>query len=190
MEANEFGIDKLGRPCKDLYCMNLCFEIARKSLDPSTKHGCLAIDEDGIILSAGYNSPPQDSKDEEVPLTRPEKYLYFEHSERNCIYLASRKQVSLKNSVFYITGFHCTDCVRGMMEAKVRKIIYGTYNSIMTDSEEYLNKYKKFIKICSIIISRFKYDEGLYRFNPRIRKIVEEKEVSNIDFEWNGWQDK
>ena len=185
MKIDEFGIDKLGRPCKDLYCMNLCFEIARKSLDPSTKHGCLAIDEDGIILSAGYNSPPQNSIDEEIPLTRPEKYDYFLHAEKNCILLASRKEVSLKNSIFYITGFPCTDCVRGMMQAKVRRIIYGPYNSIMTDSEEYLDKYKKMLKIRSISINRFKYDEGLYRFNPRIRKIVEEREISNINFEWN-----
>ncbi len=186
MLTNMLGIDVLGRPCRDLYCMNLCFEIARKSLDPSSKCGSLAIDEEGIILSAGYNSPPQGSLDKEIPLTRPEKYLYFEHSERNCIYLASRKQTCLKDSTFYITGFPCTDCLRGMMQARVKEIVYGPYNAVMTNSKEYLAQYPKLLKGSKIIIRRFIYDEGLFQFNPRIREIIaEKKDIADINFEWN-----
>ena len=186
MKVDEFGIDELGRPCKDLFCMNLCFEIARKSLDPSTKHGCLAVDEDGVILSAGYNSPPQGSVDEEIPLTRPEKYDYFIHSESNCIILASRKETSLKNSTFYITGFPCIICLGGMLQAKVSKIIYGPYSSVMTDSKEYLKKYPLLLKGQSLILQKFKYEEGLYRFNNRIRHVISQRETSIIDFEWNA----
>lgn len=182
---DKYGIDNLGRPCKDLYCMNLCFEIARKSLDPSTKHGCLAVSTDGGILSAGYNSPPQGSIDEEVPLTRPEKYVFFEHSERNCIYMASRNGTRLENSIFYITGFPCTDCLRAMIQVKVSEIVYGPYNSIMTDSEEYMVKVKALLKGQNIVIRRFIFDKGLYRFNPRVKKLIEEREVADIDFEWN-----
>lgn len=182
---DEFGIDHLNRPCVDLYCMNLCFEIARKSLDPSTKHGCLAISTDGGILSAGYNSPPQGSVDEEIPLTRPEKYIFFEHSEKNCIFMASRGNTRLKDSVFYVTGFPCTNCMRGMIQVKVLKIVYGPYHSVMTDNEEHLNIMKKLLKGQKIIIERFKYDEGLYRFNPRVKTLIEEREIADIDFEWN-----
>ena len=152
-KIDDLGFDQLKRPCVDLYCMSLAFEIARKSLDPSSKHGCLAIDgEDGTILSAGYNSPPQGAADADIPLTRPEKYIYFEHSERNCIYLASRKQTSLKDSIFYITGFPCSDCVRGMIQARVKKIVYGPYNSVMTNYEEYLERYPILLKRQKIII--------------------------------------
>ena len=184
---DEFGIDELGRPCRDLYCMNLCFEIARKSLDPSTKHGCLAISSSGGILSAGYNSPPQGSIDSQVPLTRPEKYIFFEHSERNCIYMASRNETCLEGSIFYITGFPCTDCLRAMIQVKVSKIVYGPYNSIMTDSQEYMDRVRMLLKGQEIDIRRFKYDEGLYVFNPRIKALIEEREVADINFHWiNG----
>lgn len=182
---DEMGMDNLGRPCMDLYCMNLCFEIARKSLDPSSKHGCLAIDPEGGILSAGYNSPPQGSIDAEIPLTRPEKYTYFEHSERNCIYMATHHNTPLVGSVFYITGFPCIECVRAMIQVRVKKIIYGPYNSVMTDDEEYMGKYPILLKEQPIIIKRFKYDEGLYKFNPRVETLIEQREIADISFGYN-----
>ncbi len=182
---DEFGIDNLGRPCKDLYCMNLCFEIARRSIDPPTKHGCLAVDPDGGILSAGYNSPPQGFVDEEFPLTRPEKYLDMIHAEKNCIYMAARHAISVYGSIFYNTGFSCRECIKAMIQVKVSKIIYGPYQSIMTDKEGYLESLGILLKGQNIIIERFQYDNGLYKFNPRIKKIVEEREVKNINFEWN-----
>ena len=182
---DKYGMDHTGIPCLDLYCMNLAFEIARKSRDPDTKHGCFAIGEDGEMVSAGYNGPPQGAADDEIPTTRPEKYIYFEHSERNCIYLASRTQTSLKGSTFYITGFPCSECTRGMIQAKIKKIIYGPYNSVMTKGGEYLKRYSLLLKNQEIIIERFKYDEGLYKFNPRVKKLVAEKEMADISFEWN-----
>jgi dCMP deaminase len=185
MKVDEFGIDELGRPCKDLYCMNLCFEIARKSIDPTTKHGCLAVDFSGGILSTGYNSAPQGFIDEKFPLTRPEKYLDMIHSEKNCIYMASRHAVSIVDSIFYITGFPCRECLKAMIQVKVSKIIYGPYVSVMIGNKEYINSLEILLKNQKIVISRFKYDEGLYRFNPRIRKIIEEREISDIDFERN-----
>jgi dCMP deaminase len=180
-----FGIDDLGRPCGDLYCMNLCFEVARKSLDPSSKCGCVAIDPHGGILSAGYNSPPQGATDAEIPLTRPDKYIYFEHSERNCIYLAARNGTPLRGSIFYVTGFPCSDCLRAMIQVEASKIIYGPYQTVMQNSEEYMKRYPILLKGQKIVIKRFKYDEGLYRFNPRIQVLMEKRDVNDIHFEWN-----
>lgn len=182
---DEFGINNLGLPCIDLYCMNLSFEVARKSLDPDSKNGCLAVDPDGGILSAGYNSPPQGSADEEIPLTRPDKYIFFEHSERNCIYIATRHGTSLMGSVFYLTGFPCIECLRAMIQVKIKKIIYGGHTSVMTNTKEYISRYPLLLKKQSIIIERFKYDEGLYRFNPRIRELIRKREVTDIRLEYN-----
>jgi dCMP deaminase len=185
IRIDEYGIDNLGRPCKDLYCMNLCFEIARRSLDPTTKHGCLAVSPEGSILSSGYNGPPQNSIDDRIPLTRPEKYVFMEHSERNCIYMASRNGVCLSNSIFYITGFPCTDCLRAMIQVKVSKIVYGPYNSVMTNSLEYIEKTKSILVGQKIIVKRFAYDEGLYKFNPRVKELIESRKINDINFEWN-----
>lgn len=179
----EESFDKLGRPCKDLYFMNLCFEVARRSIDPTTKHGCIAVDADDGIISTGYNSPPQGFVDEEFPLTRPEKYLDMVHSEPNCIYMAARRSVSVAGSTFYITGFPCRECLKAMLQVKVSKIIYGPYNSIM--SAEYMEGLGILLKGQSLVIERFTYDEGLYVFNPRVKDIIEEREIANINFELN-----
>lgn len=181
----EESFDKLGRPCKDLYFMNLCFEVARRSIDPTTKHGCISVDADGGILSTGYNSAPQGFPDEEFPLTRPEKYVDMVHSESNCIYMAARHSVSVVGSMFYITGFPCRECMKAMIQVKVAKIIYGPYNSVMTDNEQYIQSMAILLKGQNIIIKRFEYDEGLYAFNPRVKDLIEEREVADIHFEWN-----
>ncbi len=189
-KIDEFGFDQFGRPCLDLYCMNLAFEIARKSLDPNTKHGCIAIAPDGDFISAGYNSPPQASDDANIPINRPDKYIYFEHAEKNCIFMAGRKGVPLKGSYFYITGFPCSDCIRAMIQVGVLRIIYGPYNSVMTNDEEYMKRYPILLKNQSIVVERFRYDKGLYQFNPRIKQIIEERHIEEIDFEWNRYQIK
>lgn len=185
MIIDDMGIDELGRPCKDLYYMNLCFEIARRSIDPPTKHGCLSVGTDGGILSTGYNSAPQGFVDKEFPLTRPEKYLDMIHSEKNCIYMATRHAVSISGSTFYVTGFTCRECLKAIIQCKIVKIIYGPYNSVMTDYKGYLESLGILLKEQEIIIERFQYDKGLYKFNPRIKKIVKERKVKNINFEFN-----
>ena len=185
-KIDEYGIDELGRPCKDLYFMNLCFEIARRSIDPTTKHGCIAVDKDGGILSTGYNSAPQGYIDKEFPLTRPEKYVDMVHSEPNCIYIAARHSVSVTGSTFYITGFPCRECLKAMIQVQVGKIIYGPYGSAMIDSEEFIEGIKVLLKGQDIIIKRFGYDEGLYRFNPRVGEIMRNREIGNTNFEWNS----
>lgn len=183
MKYNELRIDKFGRPCRDLYFMSLCFEVARKSIDPTTKHGCIAVDSDGGFLTSGYNGPPQDYDDENFPITRPEKYLDMVHSEANCIYISQRKRTSLVGSTLYVTGFICRECLKALIQCKISKIIYGPYNSIKSD--EYLDSLEILLRNQKIIIERFKYDEALYAFNPRVKEIIEEREVANINFEWN-----
>lgn len=181
----EEAFDSLGRPCKDLYFMNLCFEVARRSIDPTTKHGCIAVDSESGILSTGYNSPPQGFVDEEFPLTRPEKYLDMIHAEKNCIYMSARHAISIVGSTFYITGFPCRECLKAMIQVRVSKIIYGPCGSVMIDKKEYIKTLGILLKNQDIIIERYKYDEGLYVFNPRVKSIIEEREVSDINFELN-----
>jgi deoxycytidylate deaminase len=165
--------------------MNLCFEVARKSIDPTTKHGCVAIDSDGGVITTGYNSPPQGYDDKEFPLTRPEKYVDMVHSEVNCIYIAGRQGKSLAGSTFYITGFPCRECMKAMIQAKVAQIVYGPYGSAMIDSQEFIDGMKVLLKGQPIVIRRFTFDEGLYLFNTRVGKMMGERKIGNTSFEWN-----
>ena len=184
----EKKIDELGRVHKDIRRMSLCFEIARSSFDPSSKHGCVIYHQDGAILSGGYNGPPQGAVDLEIPTTRPEKYDYFEHSERNAIYMAGRRGVALKDSIFYVTGFPCVECMRAIIQIGAFKLIYGPYNSVMTDSEAYLKKFTLLLKGQKLRVERFKYDKELYEYTPRIKTLIENKKIADIRIENNFWK--
>ena len=108
---------------KDQHYMNIAETCSSRSLDPDSKFGCVAVGAGGAILSTGYNGPPRNVDDSKIPLTRPEKYSYMEHSERNCIYNAARIGIPLEGCTFYVTGIPCTDCLRAMYQVGAKKII-------------------------------------------------------------------
>lgn len=118
-------IDDFGRPSFDLWFMTLSFLVSQRSLDPNTKHGCVVVDDSNTILSVGYNSPPRGCVDEEIPLTRPEKYMYMAHAEINAITNAARSGVALNNSTFYVTGPPCAVCFRSILNSGAKRLVYG-----------------------------------------------------------------
>lgn len=122
------------RPDWDSWFMTLCFVIAQRSLDKDTKHGCVVVDDSKIILSVGYNSPPRGCVDEYVPLERPAKYDYMEHSEENAIVNAAGSGTVLRGSIFYITGPPCHRCFAKMLNVGASKIIHGPTSSAMVGS--------------------------------------------------------
>ncbi len=117
------------------YFITMCFLVAQKSKDQSTKCGCVATTTDHVILSTGYNGPPRGFPDDLAPQTRPAKYGVFEHAERNCIYSAAREGINLKGSTFYITGPACGDCMRAMIQVGAKKIVYGVNTAVMFNEE-------------------------------------------------------
>lgn len=132
----------LNRPTWDAYFLTLANVIAQKSMDTSTKCGCVVVNDEHTILSTGYNSPPRGSRDIDIPIdVRPDKYWYMEHAERNAIYNASRLGVSLVNSTFYITGSPCIDCFRGILSVGAKAIVHGENRAkmLMIDEREELD---------------------------------------------------
>lgn len=78
---------------KEIKYLKLAEELARLfSKDRSTQVGALFLHPtEFTILSAGYNGIPRGCDDKaEERHTRPLKYRYFEHAERNAIYNALR----------------------------------------------------------------------------------------------------
>lgn len=122
------------RPDWDSWFITLCFVVAQRSLDKDTKHGCVVVDDSRTILSVGYNSPPRGCVDAQVPLERPAKYDYMEHSEENAIVNAARSGTILRGSTFYITGPPCHRCFAKMLNVGALKIIHGPTPSAMVGS--------------------------------------------------------
>jgi dCMP deaminase len=111
------------------YFMNLAEAVALKSKDQSTKLGTVIVGPDHEIRATGYNSFPRGINDD-VPerQERPEKYKYFEHSERNAVYNAARHGVSLDDCVLYCTWPPCTDCARAIIQVGISRIVLKSFD--------------------------------------------------------------
>lgn len=133
MSEENIFVDK--RPEWDTWFMTLAFVISQRSLDKATKHGCVVVDESRSILSVGYNSPPRGCVDSEIPLERPFKYDYMQHSESNAITNAARCGTPLFGSTFYITGTPCPSCFGKMINVGARKLVYGPILHKRTDAQ-------------------------------------------------------
>jgi dCMP deaminase len=110
----------------DLYYLNLCFEVARKSKDPSRKVGAILV-KNNQIISTGFNGFPIGVNDCNIKFNeryqRPMKYDFTTHAEVNTIAFAARAGVSSNESTLYCNLFPCTSCAKTLIQAGVKRIV-------------------------------------------------------------------
>ncbi len=111
---------------KAIKYMRLALFIAKEfSKDPSTQVGALLLHrKDFAILATGYNGLPRKADDNNpARLERPEKYLWFEHAERNAIYNAAKHGTRLNKCIALVTLMPCMDCMRGLASVGAKCVI-------------------------------------------------------------------
>lgn len=112
----------------DEYFMLQAVMASYKSKDPSTKVGCVIVDEKNHQISMGYNgfvagideSQLPWGKEKDVPLEH-QKYAYVVHAEANAIMHASRK---LEGATVYITLFPCNECSKLLASSRIKEVVY------------------------------------------------------------------
>jgi dCMP deaminase len=131
--------------------MNLAKEIASWSKDPSTKVGCIAVGNEGQVLSQGYNGFPRNIEDKaERYNNKQEKYKYVVHAEMNCIYHACLNGISLNNASLFVYGLViCHECAKGIIQVGISNV-YGNDNSSSNWHESH-NLTKKLFKEAGVI---------------------------------------
>lgn len=108
----------------------LCKTVSLWSEDTSTKVGAVIVSDQNDILTVGWNGLPRGVKLTPERLERPKKYRFFEHAERNAIYNAARKQVSIENATIIVNYFPCCDCARAIIQSGIKTVYYsGTISS-------------------------------------------------------------
>lgn len=121
----------------DDYFLCMCYLVAMRSIDPSTKCGAVLVSKDYKVLSTGYNGPLKGSNDDLVPLERPAKYAHLLHAEENCILAYNGCAQDLIGSIMYVTGKPCHKCLRMIIQKGIRNIVYTDGNqAIMQDEAE------------------------------------------------------
>ncbi len=106
------------------YFMGLAEFVARKSKDPSTQVGAIAVGPDNELREAGYNGIPRGVRDLPERLhSRPEKYLWIGHAEENLVTTAARSR--LAGTTVYVTHLCCNGCARMLINAGVAAVVIG-----------------------------------------------------------------
>lgn len=107
----------------DEYFIRICDAVSMKSKDQSTQTGCVIVGPRKEIVSTGWNGSPRGCIYDEGEQTRPEKYFYMEHAERNAIYNAASSLVGCK---LYVGWHPCADCARAIIQVGIIEVIIGS----------------------------------------------------------------
>ena len=144
-QENEFRISK------DDYFMKIAEVVSERSTCIKRKVGAVLI-KDSHILSTGYNGAPsgfnhctpktcmrQNLKSGEKP-----ELCRGVHSEINCIVQAAIHGTSiLGNTTLYTTHFPCMSCLKLIINAGIKRLVYKEgYNMENKIKEELLNESK------------------------------------------------
>ncbi len=145
------------RPSYDEYFMEMAHVVSKRSTCLRRKVGAILV-KDKHILSTGYNGAPKGlshcvdvgciRKDMSVKSGERHELCRGLHAEQNAIIQAAVFGVSISGSTLYCTNTPCVVCVKMLINAGVKEIIYsGDYPDELA---------KKMLGESSIKIKRFK----------------------------------
>ena len=106
----------------DEFMMAMATSVATESPDPDRQVGCV-LARQGTILASACNDVVGGLEATPAMLQRPAKYTWIEHAERNAIYAAARRGVSLEGSTAYVTLWPCENCCRGLLQSGVVRLV-------------------------------------------------------------------
>lgn len=122
------------RPNWTDYFLGLAKVVSQRSHDVHTQHGCIITDQNHRILGVGYNGFPRGLDDSKLPTTRPDKYKWMVHAERNAL---SNCVVRPDNGIAYITGQSCNDCITSLWQEGIKKVyMSNSHGTLLFDIEE------------------------------------------------------
>jgi len=112
----------------DLLYLKEAYKIAQHSPDRSTQNGAILIRDNSDfrlenILAYGINEHPRGVLRSEERLSRPLKYAFTEHAERNAIFYAAKSGVKTDGLIMYCPFFACEDCGRAIIQAGIKEVI-------------------------------------------------------------------
>ena len=106
----------------DNYFMRIAETVAIKSKDPSSKMGCVIVDQNKRVVSLGYNGMVQGAAEDKMTLKeRPMKYYFAIHSEMNALIFAHQ---DLTGCTIYNRVATCENCLKYCLQAGIKRFVY------------------------------------------------------------------
>ncbi len=92
--------------------------------DKSTQCGSVLVSADRNHVTFGANHLPKGvEKTHDRITTRPDKYLYMEHAERDSIYTAALRGMATVGATLYAPWFACPDCARAIIGCGIARVV-------------------------------------------------------------------
>ena len=133
----------MSRPDWTNYFLGLAKVISQRSHDIHTQHGCVITDQNHRILVVGYNGFPKGMNDSLLPTSRPEKYDWMIHAERNAL---SNCVIRPDNGIAYVTGQCCNDCILALWQEGVTKVIMANSHGTKLFNNKEKHNFDFFVK--------------------------------------------
>ena len=143
------------RPNWTNYFLGLAKVASQRSHDMHTQHGCVITDKNNRILGVGYNGFPKGMDDSVLPKTRPEKYHWMIHAERNAL---SNCVVRPDNGIAYVTGQCCNDCALALHQEGIKKIIMAKSHGTVLFDQKAKERFDLFVSQTGIEIEEIETD--------------------------------
>jgi len=133
------------------YFLGLATVVSQRSHDLQTQHGCVITDSNNRILGVGYNGFPRGLKDEQLPNTRPDKYPWMIHAERNAL---SNCVVRPDGATAYVTGQCCNDCLMALWQEGVTTVVMAEKHGTHLFDDDAKKRFDLFVQMSGINIIR------------------------------------
>jgi dCMP deaminase len=143
------------RPTWHEYFIGLAAVVAQRSHDVQTKHGCIITDQNHRILGVGYNGFPKGLNDNSLPNTRPLKYDWIIHAERNAL---SNCVIRPDNGIAYVTGQSCNDCIMALWQEGIKKVFLRKSHGTHLFDDNSAQRFKAFVDMSGIDINYIEPD--------------------------------
>lgn len=151
-DAAEYARENAGNNWDHRFLL-LAQHIAGWSKDPTTKVGCVIVDEQRHVVSTGYNGFPRGVDDDPARLHEREvKYKLVIHAEKNALLHAQR---DLRNCTLYVWPMPpCSQCAAAIVQSGIKRVVS------VSPSAEHLSRWGDDMKMAQLM-----YDEAEVDFD-------------------------
>jgi dCMP deaminase len=111
--------------------LELAVHISSWSKDPSTKTGCIIVDDKRRVVSIGYNGFPRYVPDYKLHYEdKAKKYELICHADRNAL---DNAPCSVEGMTMYITHPPCKECQKSIIQKGIRRVVWYLADKEFTD---------------------------------------------------------
>ena len=105
------------------YFFTIAKVVSEQSKDPSTKVGCVVVDNNKHILATGYNGFPVGMRDSDARYNDREfKLRHVCHAEANAICQRAQTGSCFKDAFIFVTLQPCIECAKLIIQSGIKEV--------------------------------------------------------------------